>query len=191
MKLSNLGLFNEVKVLENNVYSDERGFFLEAFNEKRFNKILNSKITFVQDNHSRSKKGVLRGLHFQRTPFPQAKLVRVAKGSILDVVVDIRIYSKNFGKWESIELSERNSLMLYVPEGFAHGFLAIENDSDVIYKTNNFYHPESDRSLNWSDSNLMIDWKLNIYKIENPILSEKDHSAPSLIELKKNKSLFY
>ena len=190
MDFFNLGLFNEVKILKNVVYSDQRGFFLEAFNKKEFQDTLNIEINFVQDNHSRSKKGVLRGLHFQREPFAQAKLVRVVKGSILDVVVDIRINSVNFGKWEAIELSEKNKLMLFVPEGFAHGFLTIENDSDVIYKTNNFYNPSSDMVLNWSDSSININWNLNFYGISKPCLSEKDQLAPSLNELKRKNLLF-
>ncbi len=190
MESSNLGIFNEVKILKNVVFSDERGFFLESFNKKKFQETLNLKINFVQDNHSRSKKGVLRGLHFQREPSAQAKLVRVVKGSILDVVVDIRVKSANFGKWESVELSEKNKLMLFVPEGFAHGFLTIENDSDVIYKTNNFYDPSSDTVLNWNDSSTAVNWNLNFYGINEPCLSEKDQRAPSLNELKRNNLLF-
>ncbi len=133
---------------------------------------------------------MLRGLHFQREPSAQAKLVRVVKGSILDVVVDIRVKSANFGKWESVELSEKNKLMLFVPEGFAHGFLTIENDSDVIYKTNNFYDPSSDTVLNWNDSSTAVNWNLNFYGINEPCLSEKDQRAPSLNELKRNNLLF-
>ena len=190
MEFFNLGLFNEVKILKNVVYSDDRGFFLEAFNKKKFQETLDMEINFVQDNHSRSKKGVIRGLHFQREPFAQAKLVRVVKGSILDVVVDIRANSVNFGKWEAIELSEKNKLMLFVPEGFAHGFLTIENDSDVIYKTNNFYDPSSDTVLNWNDTSININWNFNFYGITKPYLSEKDLHAPSLNELKRKKLLF-
>ncbi len=190
MKFSNLGIFNEVKIIENHVYSDDRGFFLEAFNKKKFSDILSKEINFVQDNHSRSKKGVLRGLHFQRNPNAQAKLIRVSKGAILDVVVDIRKQSKYFGRWGSIEISEKNAHMLFVPEGFAHGFLVIENDTDVIYKTNNFYHPDSDASLAWNDSDLKINWHLNKYLIEKPVVSAKDNAALTLKQLSSKGLLF-
>ncbi len=190
MKCSSLGIFPEVKIIENTFHSDERGFFLESFNKNKFYNIVPQELNFVQDNHSRSKKGVLRGLHFQRCPNAQAKLLRVAKGAILDVVVDIRVKSKNFGKWESIEINEVNALMLYVPEGFAHGFLAIENNTDVMYKTNNFYAPNSDGTLLWNDPFININWKLNNYKISNPIISNKDQSAMTLNQLLKKNLLF-
>ena len=147
-------------------------------------------INFVQDNHSRSRKGVLRGLHFQLNPNAQAKLLRVARGAILDVVVDLRVKSKNFGKWESLEINENNSLMLFIPEGFAHGFLAIENDTDVIYKTNNFYAPNSDGTLVWNDPLININWGLDDYKITNPIISNKDKAAMTLEQLSEKNLLF-
>ncbi|OUT99090.1 MAG: dTDP-4-dehydrorhamnose 3,5-epimerase [Betaproteobacteria bacterium TMED41] len=190
MKCSNLGVFTEVKVIQNTIHEDKRGFFLEAFNKKILFKYLSEEINFVQDNHSRSKKGVIRGLHFQRNPFAQAKLIRVTKGAILDVVVDIRLTSKNFGKWASIEINEKNAYMLFIPEGFAHGFLTIENNTDVLYKTNNFYTPDSDGSLLWNDPDIGINWELKSYKIENPIISKKDRNALNLGELNEKKLLF-
>ena len=190
MKCSNLGIFSEVKIIENVIHSDERGFFLESYNKKKFCKLFPPETNFVQDNHSRSKKGVLRGLHFQCHPNPQAKLLRVAKGAILDVVVDIRVKSRNFGKWESIEINENNALMLFVPEGFAHGFLAIENGTDVIYKTNNFYAPNSDGTLIWDDPLIGINWQLEHYKITNPIISIKDQNALTLEQLSEKNLLF-
>lgn len=190
MKCSNLGIFSEVKIIQNIVHSDDRGFFLESFNKKKFFNIFPQEINFVQDNHSRSRKGVLRGLHFQLNPNAQAKLLRVARGAILDVVVDLRVKSKNFGKWESLEINENNSLMLFIPEGFAHGFLAIENDTDVIYKTNNFYAPNSDGTLVWNDPLININWGLDDYKITNPIISNKDKAAMTLEQLSEKNLLF-
>ena len=190
MKCSNLGIFSEVKIIQNIVHSDDRGFFLESFNKKKLFNIFPQEINFVQDNHSRSRKGVLRGLHFQLNPNAQAKLLRVARGAILDVVVDLRVKSKNFGKWESLEINENNSLMLFIPEGFAHGFLAIENDTDVIYKTNNFYAPNSDGTLVWNDPLININWGLDDYKITNPIISNKDKAAMTLEQLSEKNLLF-
>ncbi len=190
MKCSNLGIFSEVKIIQNIVHSDDRGFFLESFNKKKFFNIFPQEINFVQDNHSRSRKGVLRGLHFQLNPNAQAKLLRVARGAILDVVVDLRVKSKNFGKWESLEINENNSLMLFIPEGFAHGFLAIENDTDVIYKTNNFYAPNSDGTLVWNDPLININWGLDDYKITNLIISNKDKAAMTLEQLSEKNLLF-
>ena len=190
MKCSNLGIFSEVKIIQNIVHSDDRGFFLKSFNKKKFFNILPQEINFVQDNHSRSRKGVLRGLHFQLNPNAQAKLLRVARGAILDVVVDLRVKSKNFGKWESLEINENNSLMLFIPEGFAHGFLAIENDTDVIYKTNNFYAPNSDGTLVWNDPLININWGLDDYKITNLIISNKDKAAMTLEQLSEKNLLF-
>ena len=190
MKCSNLGIFSEVKIIQNIVHSDDRGFFLESFNKQKFFNIFPQEINFVQDNHSRSRKGVLRGLHFQLNPNAQAKLLRVARGAILDVVVDLRVKSKNFGKWESLEINENNSLMLFIPEGFAHGFLAIENDTDVIYKTNNFYAPNSDGTLVWNDPLININWGFDDYKITNPIISNKDKAAMTLEQLSEKNLLF-
>ena len=151
------------------VFRDERGFFVESWNEKVFaeNGI---DVKFVQDNHSFSvKKGVLRGLHFQLPPNAQAKLVRVTRGKVYDVIVDIRKNSLTYGKWESFELSSDNFQMLFIPRGFAHAFLTLEDNTEFMYKVDNFYAPESDSGIIWNDPDLKIDWP-----IKDPILSEKD-----------------
>lgn len=151
------------------VFHDERGFFLEFWNEKVFaeNGIA---AKFVQDNHSMSvKKGILRGLHFQLPPFEQAKLLRVTRGKIFDVIVDLRKKSKTYGKWESFEISAENFEMIFVPRGFAHGFVTLEDNTEVIYKVDNIYTPEFDSGIIWNDPILNIDWP-----IKDPILSEKD-----------------
>ena len=156
-------------VIKPKVFQDERGFFVESYSEKVF-KENGINAIFVQDNHSLSvKKGVLRGLHFQLPPNEQAKLVRVTRGKVLDVIVDIRKNSPTYGKWEGVELSAENFRMLFVPRGFAHAFLTLEDNTEFMYKVDNFYAPESDSGLLWSDTDLNIDWP-----IENPILSEKD-----------------
>jgi dTDP-4-dehydrorhamnose 3,5-epimerase len=151
------------------VFRDERGFFLEFYSQKSFaeNGI---DADFLQDNHSLSvKKGVLRGLHFQLPPSTQAKLLRVVKGKIFDVIVDLRKNSPTFGKWESFELSSENFEMIFVPRGFAHGFVTLEENTEIIYKVDSLYSPELDSGILWNDSDLKINWP-----VENPILSEKD-----------------
>jgi dTDP-4-dehydrorhamnose 3,5-epimerase len=151
------------------VFRDERGFFLESYSEKVFAENgIDAK--FVQDNHSLSvKKGVLRGLHFQLPPNEQAKLVRVTRGKVLDVIVDIRKNSPTFGKWESFELTSENFEMLFIPRGFAHAFLTLEDNTEFMYKVDGFYAPESDSGIIWNDPDLNISWP-----IKEPILSEKD-----------------
>lgn len=151
------------------VFRDERGFFLEFYSEKVFKENgINAK--FVQDNHSLSvKKGVLRGLHFQLPPNVQAKLFRVTRGRVYDIIVDLRKNSPTFGKWQNLELSSENFEMIFVPRGFAHGFVTLEENTEIIYKVDNFYAPESDSGIVWNDPTLSINWP-----IENPILSEKD-----------------
>jgi dTDP-4-dehydrorhamnose 3,5-epimerase len=151
------------------VFRDDRGFFLESYSEKVFAENgIDAK--FVQDNHSLSvKKGVLRGLHFQLPPNEQAKLVRVTRGKVLDVIVDIRKNSPTFGKWESFELTSENFEMLFIPRGFAHAFLTLEDNTEFMYKVDGFYAPESDSGIIWNDPTLNIDWP-----IKNPMLSEKD-----------------
>ncbi|MEN2983916.1 MAG: dTDP-4-dehydrorhamnose 3,5-epimerase [Dictyoglomaceae bacterium] len=157
-------------IIEPTVYRDERGFFMETYNLKEFKEVgLN--VDFVQDNHSRSKKGVLRGLHFQRR-YPQGKLIRVIRGRIFDVAVDIRKESSTFGKWYGIELSEENKLMFYIPEGFAHGFLVLSEEAEVLYKTTEYYHPEDEGGIIWNDPDIGIKWPLE--EIDEIILSEKD-----------------
>lgn len=161
-------------IIETKIFGDSRGFFMETYNQKSFEE-LGLDMNFVQDNHSKSKKGVLRGLHFQ-TRHTQGKLVRVTKGSVFDVVVDLRKDSKTFGKWYGLELSEENKLMFYIPEGFAHGFLTLENDTEFTYRCTDFYAPEYDSGILWNDEKLNINWNFEKYGIEvkNLIISEKD-----------------
>lgn len=156
------------------VFEDERGHFFESYNKQVFEENgLN--LGFVQDNQSLSQKGVLRGLHFQEPPFSQGKLIRVIKGSVLDVAVDIRRDSKTYGKHYSIVLSEQNKTMFYIPKGFAHGFLTLQDNTIFTYKCTNFYSHEHERSLIWNDSTLNIDWG-----VTDPILSDKDKEAQQL-----------
>ena len=171
-------------------FKDSRGFFYESWNEEAFNKITNSKIKFVQDNHSKSKKGVLRGLHYQIKPYAQGKLVRCINGNIFDVIVDIRVESETFGKWVGITLSESNFKELWVPEGFAHGFLTISETAEVIYKTTNFWNKESERSILWNDKKISINWPLKLLNNEIPFLSNKDMNASNLEKAKIYKELF-
>lgn len=147
----------DVLIIEPKVFGDERGFFFESFNQKEFNEAIGQEISFVQDNHSKSKKGVLRGLHYQ-TEHTQGKLVRVTNGNIFDVAVDLRQSSRTFGQWVGIELSAENKKQLWIPKGFAHGFMVISCEAEILYKTTNYYHPSSELSLYWRDSHLAIDW---------------------------------
>ena len=161
-----------VYLIEPKVFKDDRGLFFESFNKEIFQKNIASNINFVQDNQSISSKGVLRGLHFQKPPHAQAKLVSVVKGTVLDVVVDLRKESRTFGKYIMEELSEYNNRQLFLPKGMAHGFLTIEDNTIFSYKCSDFYHKESEDSIVWNDSTLNIKWP-----ISNPILSEKDENA--------------
>lgn len=164
-------------IIEPKVFGDDRGFFLETFHSTRYKKLAEINLPFVQDNHSRSSKGVLRGLHFQKTK-PQGKLVRVVKGKVFDVAVDIRKESPTYGKWESVILSEENKKQFWVPPGFAHGFMVLSDIADFEYKCTDYYDPLDEGSILWSDADLDINWPLS-----NPILSEKDASADRLIDL--------
>jgi dTDP-4-dehydrorhamnose 3,5-epimerase len=160
------------------VYQDSRGFFLESYNQRIFQEqgIENE---FAQDNHSLSvEKGVLRGLHFQRPPHTQAKLVRVTRGAVFDVIIDLRKDSPTFGQWESFKLSAENFKMLFVPRGFAHGFVTLEPGTEFQYKCDNLYAPESDAGIIWNDPDLGIEWPLDA-----PILSEKDSALPPMKEI--------
>lgn len=161
-------------LLKPQVYTDERGYFMESFNQKKIEKVI--KDTFVQDNESLSKKNVLRGLHFQMPPHAQAKLIRVVKGSILDVAVDLRKESATFGRHFKHVLSGENKLQLYIPEGFAHGFLCLEKDTILNYKCSTYYNAASEASILWNDPDLNIDWG-----IKKPILAEKDQLAKNFI----------
>ncbi len=166
--------------IEPNIFGDERGYFYESYNKDAFVK---AGITaeFVQDNQSLSSKGVLRGLHFQNPPHAQGKLVRVIHGSVLDVAVDIRVGSPTYGKHHKVILSGENKKMFWVPPGFAHGFLTLEDDTIFAYKCTGMYNKESEGSINWNDPTLKIDWN-----VENPSVSGKDKEAPGFMELKSN-----
>lgn len=167
MELINTPL-KDLVVLQPKVFADERGYFFESYSKAAFEK-LGLTLNFVQDNQSLSGKGVLRGLHFQNNPFAQGKLVRVITGAVYDVAVDIRKNSPTYGKWFGIELTEENKTMMYIPEGFAHGFVTLKDQTIFSYKCTNVYNKASEDCLLWSDTDLRIDWK-----ISDPILSEKD-----------------
>lgn len=165
-------------LIEPKIFGDDRGFFFESFNSKTFNNAIGRDVTFVQDNHSKSSKNVLRGLHYQLAPKAQGKLVRVTQGEVFDVAVDVRKNSPTFGQWVGEILSAENKKQLWIPEGFAHGFLTLSDTAEFLYKTTDYYAPELERSIIWNDETLGINWPL----IEGipPILSEKDKSSPSL-----------
>ena len=148
----------EVKIIEPEVFKDERGFFFESFNLKRFEKIIGSKVLFVQDNHSKSNYGVLRGLHYQLPPFEQGKLLRVISGEIFDVAIDIRKSSPNFGKWIGINISAVNKKQIWIPKGFAHGFLTLSEFAEVQYKTTDYWSKKHERIINWRDPSIDINW---------------------------------
>jgi dTDP-4-dehydrorhamnose 3,5-epimerase len=168
----------DLLIIEPQLFKDERGFFYESYNKNKLDKII--KTNFVQDNESKSKKGVIRGLHFQSPPYEQTKLVRCVSGKILDVVVDLRTNSKTYGKSFSIELSSKNNKQLLVPKGFAHGFQVLSEEAIINYKVDNFYNPKSDSGIIWNDKDLSIDWSIDI----KPILSVKDLKLISFKELK-------
>jgi dTDP-4-dehydrorhamnose 3,5-epimerase len=171
---------SEVILIEPKVFPDERGFFAEIYKYSEF-AMMGIKEYFVQDNYSKSSKAVLRGLHFQKNPHAQGKLVQCIKGKIFDVAVDIRKDSPTFGQWVSVEMSEENNLMLYVPSGFAHGFVVLSRAADVIYKCTREYSPEDDRGIIWNDPDLDIHWP-----VKNPVLSEKDKNHPALKDADNN-----
>ena len=161
----------DVLIVEPTVFGDARGFFLESWNRKAF-AALGLNADFVQDNHSRSRKGVLRGLHYQLL-HPQGKLVRVTSGAVFDVAVDLRRSSPHFGRWSGVELSDDNQRMLWVPPGFAHGFLVLSESADFLYKTTEYYAPEHERCVQWNDPKIGIDWPLD----GEPTLSAKDRAG--------------
>lgn len=169
---------NDCVIIEPKVFGDERGFFLETFHTSRYADLVGISLPFVQDNHSRSSKNVLRGLHFQKTK-PQGKLVRVVRGEVYDVAVDIRKASSTFGHWEGVILSEENKKQFWIPPGFAHGFVVLSNIADFEYKCTDYYDPSDEGSILWSDPDLGIDWP-----VEGPILSNKDINADKLVDLR-------
>lgn len=172
-----------VYIIEPKIFGDSRGYFMETHNMKHFSEVgLN--MTFVQDNESRSTKGVLRGLHFQRK-HSQGKLVRVTRGKVFDVAVDLRIGSRTYGKWEGVVLSEENKKLFYIPEGFAHGFLVLSDQAIFNYKCTNFYSPDDEGGIMWNDPDINIEWPMQ--GIENVLLSEKDKRNPKLKEIDLSK----
>ena len=169
----------DVMLIEPKVFGDSRGFFYESFNQQAFSEATGAQYPFVQDNHSRSAKGVLRGLHYQLAPKAQGKLVRVARGAVFDVAADIRKGSPTFGQWVGMELTEDNHRQLWVPPGLAHGFLLLSESADFLYKTTDYYSPEHERSIRWDDPQLAIDWP----DVGVPMqLSAKDQAGSSFAE---------
>jgi dTDP-4-dehydrorhamnose 3,5-epimerase len=179
MKVTPLSI-PDVLLIEPKIFKDERGFFFESFNQKVFNSLTNTSIHFVQDNQVESVKGVLRGLHYQKNPMAQAKLVRVTEGQVFDVVVDLRSGSRTFGQWLSTILSKDNQKQLFIPEGFAHGYLTLSDHTTFLYKTNQFYSPEHERFIRWDDEILNINWP----KVDRFMVSSKDSNAISFDESK-------
>ncbi len=175
MKVTRLAI-PEICLLEPRVFADDRGFFFESFNQRRFNEALGREVVFVQDNHSRSSKNVLRGLHYQITR-PQGKLVRVVQGEVFDVAVDIRKSSPTFGRWAGEVLSAENKKQLWIPEGFAHGFVTLSDHAEFLYKTTEYYAPDCERCIRWDDSEIGIKWPF----VGEPLVSAKDGAAPSFL----------
>ncbi|WP_294598631.1 dTDP-4-dehydrorhamnose 3,5-epimerase [uncultured Rikenella sp.] len=176
------GLF----VVEPTVFGDARGFFMETYAKRDFDAMAGCPVDFVQDNHSKSRRGVLRGLHFQ-TQHAQGKLIRVVAGAVYDVAVDLRAGSPTYGRWHGVELSAENKRQFYVPAGFAHGFLTLEDDTEFLYKCTDYYHPEFDGGVRWNDPQIGVDWRLAEYGFdpsgEGLLLSAKDRVQPLLAEL--------
>lgn len=170
-------------IIHDTVFADARGYFFESFNQQKFHNLTGLDVSFVQDNQSKSNKGVLRGMHYQTGEFAQAKLVRVIQGSVVDVIVDIRPNSPTYGKSFSIELTGTNHKQLFVPRGFAHGFVVKENDTIFFYKCDNFYNKESEGGFIYNDSTLNMDWQFNVDEV---LLSDKDKVLPSFAEASSN-----
>jgi dTDP-4-dehydrorhamnose 3,5-epimerase len=166
----------DLLILEPKIFGDDRGFFYESFNQRQFETIIGRAVNFVQDNHSRSVKGVLRGLHYQLQQ-PQGKLVRVVEGKVFDVAVDIRKHSAHYGEWFGVELSAENKRQFWIPEGFAHGFVVLSESAEFLYKTTDYYAQSSERCIAWDDSDLAIDWQISFA----PQLSAKDSLGVRLI----------
>ena len=185
--ISNKGnILDGVFIIEPKIFEDNRGFFYESWNQQLFNNTVGEEVNFQQDNHSLSNLGVLRGLHYQIEPKPQGKLVRCITGSVFDVAVDLRKSSPTFGEWASIVLDNVNKLMIWIPVGFAHGFLSLEDNSELLYKASELWSQDHDRSIRWDDENININWPLKDINFSEPRLSEKDATAPFL----KNAEIF-
>lgn len=181
-RITPLSPFRDVLLIETRLFGDSRGFFLESFNKRDFQNATGLSVDFVQDNQSRSAKGVLRGIHYQLPPHAQGKLVRVSRGSVFDVAVDLRQSSPTFGQWAGLELRDSNGQMLWIPPGFGHAFLTLEDNTDFLYKTTDYYAPESESAIAWNDPQIDIRWpKLPFGTLS---LSEKDLKAPSISSAK-------
>lgn len=170
-----------VRIIQPTVHGDERGFFVETFQAERYRELAGIDLPFVQDNHSRSRRGILRGLHAQRR-HPQGKLVRVARGEVFDVAADIDPSSATFGQWVGVVLSDTNMRQLWIPPGYAHGFVVVSETADFEYKCTAYYHPEDETGVRWDDPDLAVDWP-----IEQPLLSAKDRALPSLAEIQAHR----
>ena len=177
-------------ILTPRLYEDERGFFYECWNKSSFDSLVNNKTTFVQDNHSRSYRGVLRGLHYQIAPMAQEKLVKCSRGSIFDVAVDLRKNSVTYGCWGGVHLSEHNKKQLWVPKGFAHGFLTLSEYAEVQYKITSYWNKNCERSIKWDDARIKIIWPTNELKQFNILVSKKDQMAPTLTEVESTGDIF-
>ena len=179
-------------ILEPRVFGDDRGWFMESFNQRAFEQILKERNLdipqFVQDNHSCSQTNTLRGLHFQKAPYAQGKLVRVVQGKAWDVAVDIRPESKTYGQWVGVELSGENSKQFWIPEGFAHGFVALEDNTQFLYKTTNYYNKESEGAIIWNDPDLKIEWLIS--DITKVLVSDKDKMAPKFNQIKFKSNIY-
>ena len=181
------GFLDGPLILEPEIFSDSRGSFLESWSYKKFNKIVGSEISFLQDNQSLSQKGVLRGMHYQVSPFAQAKLVRCTKGSVFDVIVDLREKSSTFKCWAGIYLYSKNYTQIWIPEGYAHGFLSLENNTIFEYKVTNYWSNDFERSMAWNDQSIKIEWPLEQIDL---IISQKDSEAKTFDSLKQNNEIF-
>ena len=190
IKSSNQNFFEGPFIFTPKRFFDERGFFYESWNKKIFDQFCKKNINFVQENNSCSFLGVLRGLHFQTDPFAQGKLVKVIKGEIYDVIVDLREKSKTFAEWALIKMSKKNRKQLWVPKGFAHGFITRTKTAEIQYKVTSFWNKNSEKTILWNDKDLNINWELDSLKCDNPIISQKDSEGSSLRFLQEHKALF-
>ena len=186
-KHNNEGLFNGPLILEPEIYSDSRGSFLESWNYNVFNKIIGSKISFLQDNQSISQRGVLRGMHYQKPPFGQGKLVRCTQGSVFDVIVDLRKKSNTFKNWAGIYLNSKNFTQIWIPEGFAHGFLALESNTIFEYKVTNYWSNNFEITMSWKDLDIQVKWPIDDSDL---IISKKDSEARTFKSLQKSNEIF-
>ena len=190
LKINNNEIFEGPILLTPNLFKDQRGFFYESWNYKVFNKIIDRKIDFVQDNHSKSSKGVLRGLHYQLNPFSQGKLIRCTSGKIFDVIVNLKKNSSQYKKWIGIQLDDLEKKQLWIPEGFAHGFLCLSNLAEVEYKTNQYWNKNYERSIIWNDKTINIAWPKDYIKEFNLSISSKDNNGMTLKYAEETKNIF-